>query len=81
MFKKISSIPSKEYNDVTIKFIKEFTDSALFRVWSLKDKESSEPWFSLENELEETQEKLNLAWIENIEEEIKTDYSTIETKN
>lgn len=54
LFKKISSISSKEYNDVTIKFIKEFTDSALFRVRNLKDKESSEPRFSLENELEET---------------------------
>ena len=54
LFKKISLIPQKDYNDVTIKFIKDFTDSALFRVRNLKEKESSEPWFSLENELEET---------------------------
>lgn len=71
--KKINSISKKDYNEIIIKFIKDFTEAALHRVRSLKSNDF-EPRFTMMNDEEEAQQKTHLEWIERIEEEIKHDF-------
>lgn len=61
LFAKIKTIPKKEYTEMILKFIKEFTESALHWIRSIKSNENFEPWFSvLQDEENENQEKLSL---------------------
>ncbi len=60
-----------------VKFIKEFTESALNRVRSLKSNDSYDPKFTLVNEEEEKEENVSLQRIEKIEEEIKVNYNEV----